>query len=218
MADAASDVSARLRAALSASHDVIERLPLAVSLTDGTITRPAYIGLIAQLWRLHETLEAQLDRRQTLGVFDERQRRAPTLRADLAALGADVLRLAAPSAVTVELQRAFEKWGTDDPWRLAGALYVFEGSRMGSMFIGPPVAQALGLQNQPGSGVDYHLEGVETRPLDWREFKSRLAKAANDPTVQESVIVGAVETMDGLLALYTELGRAADPTSAAGEM
>lgn len=201
------DLPLRLREALSETHRVIENLPLAVALTDGTVTRETYVRLLEQLLHLHESLENALDRATALSsVFEEGQRRAPTLRNDLAALGADPETRSPPVSETERLRLSFERWAERDPWRLAGALFVFEGSRMGSLFIGPAVAKALRLSNQPGSGVDYHLDGAAERPQAWKAFKTRLAETADRAGSGDAVIAGAVETMSGLTALYAALG------------
>lgn len=206
MDDAPSAYAGRLRSALSDSHQRIERLPLAVLLAQGRIDRASYIVLLRELLGLHQALEAEFDRATApQGLLDDECRRTETLRRDLAALGADPTAAHRLLPETRELQQDFRLWGASDPWRLAGALYVFEGSRMGSMFLGPAIARAFGVPAAPGRGIDYHLEGVAERPRLWKELKLRLAGAVVASGAEDSGLAGTTATMEGLLRVYAAL-------------
>lgn len=215
MDEAATAYAARLREALSDSHQRIERLPLAVRLAHGRIDRAAYIPLLRELLAMHQALEAEFDRPTApQGLLDDACRRTETLRRDLAALGADPTAAHRLLPETRELQQDFRLWGASDPWRLAGALYVFEGSRMGSMFLGPAVARAFGTPATLGHGIDYHLEGVAERPRLWKELKLRLAGAVVAAGAEASGLAGAAATMEGLLRTYAALEPEATPADA----
>lgn len=207
MAETAPSLTSRIRTALAASHDAIERLPLAVRLAQGTVTQKEYICLLHQLWCLHRALEeAFASDRVPGGLFAEEHCRTETIARDLVILGASETAPYDALSLTERVQHLFSDWSQNAPWRLWGALYVFEGSRMGSMFLGPAIARAFHRPAQPHQGVDYHLDGINERPRQWKAFKQTLDEVHLDTHACEEVLVGAVATMNGLLEIYAALG------------
>ncbi|QJW97808.1 biliverdin-producing heme oxygenase [Frigoriglobus tundricola] len=86
-----------------------------------------------------------------------------------------------------------------------GVLYVFEGSRMGSMALLRPVARALGTHPRPGHGVDYHLDGVADRVPRWQRFKATVNALPLTPEQHQSVVWGATATFRMLHEVYAGL-------------
>jgi heme oxygenase len=193
------DFAQRLRTAIADAHERIEALPLATAMVRGNVSRANYLELLGQLWRLHAALEDALAVCPNLSVlYQPEMARRETLKRDLAILGG-ALKPAAPP--TRALMERFASWRTA-VWPLVGALYVFEGSRMGSMVLAAPLAGALGVPLAPGNGLDYHLDGMHDRPQTWREFKTALVGLPLDAAEQETVVRAAADTMDGLCAVY----------------
>jgi heme oxygenase len=153
---------------------------------------------------LHEALEDELAAHaETRDFFTPDMARTDALRGDLAALGADEVDI--PLGETLQLAELIRAWAAEAPWKLFGALYVFEGSRMGSMFLVRPVARALGVPVEPGQGIDYHLDGIERRPQTWAAFKTRLNQLPLTDRQWDEVVAAASQTMDGLHELYAAL-------------
>jgi heme oxygenase len=196
------DITQRLRSAIAPAHERTECLPVAQAMARGIITPASYRVLLCQLGALHATVEPLLaDRLELAGLFTPAMARSETIARDLAFLGgSDAPCLNATDALIARIRA----WG-NDPWRLLGALYVFEGSRMGSMVLVGPLAAALAVRPEPGQGVDYHLDGIGERPLRWREFKARLASLPLDEASQDAVVEGAVLTMEGLAEVFAAI-------------
>ena len=178
------DLMQQLRAAIAADHERIEQLPFFRSLTAGETARGPYLRLLRVLRDIHVVLEAELTRGPGLdAVHHAGMNRADVLAADLTALGAnpaepDADLPAALQAEVTDLTAQFRTWAATDPGKLLGALYVFEGSRMGSQVIAEPLSRMLEVPLQAGVGLDYHLCGQETRYPQWQRFKHSLTAYA----------------------------------------
>ena len=83
-----------------------------------------------------------------------------------------------------------------------GTAYIFEGSRMGSMFLVRALAKAFPVPMEPGQGLDYHLEGLATRRQDWARFRGQLDSLPLTESQQDDVLFAAIETMKSLHNLY----------------
>jgi heme oxygenase len=202
-------LSSTLPVAIRETHDRIERLPISLVMAQGTVPRPRYCRLLAQLRRLHLAFEALLADEPTLSVlYHPSMARAGDLLADLRALGgADDDELTPPAAAFVEKLRS--EWA-GRPAALAGCLYVLEGSRMGSMFLARPLAKALGVPPLPGRGLDYHVRDMDRRPMLFNQFKAALDALPFGDAEADEVRSAAVETMEALHAIYAWIGEPAE--------
>jgi heme oxygenase len=199
------DIAVSLRAATDEVHRRIEELPYAQAMVGGRLSRDGYTPLLAQLWHLHAALEAELSRRPELGgLYQPTMERAETILVDLAALGD--AGPGEPTAATQRLVARIRDWATKSPWALIGCLYIFEGSRMGSMMMVRPLSASLNVSPEAGQGLDYHLDGAATRPQTWQRFKARLNALALTPEQCAAVVEGATATMNGLYDLYEAAG------------
>lgn len=86
---------------------------------------------------------------------------------------------------------------------------------MGSMALARPLAKALGVPPHPGAGLDYHLDGVATRPMKWQQFRATLSALPLPEPQRDDVTAAAVEVMRGLCELYANERFAPEPTAAA---
>ena len=196
----------RIRAALAPAHDAVERTQFAAAMAAGTIGRREYVVGLGQLLHLHAGLEAALTDAppELAALYDPaRMRRTPLIARDLAALGAEPA--ASPVPAVAGVVDAFFRWAAESPWALAGPLYVVEGSRMGSMFLARSLANAFGVTTDPGAGLDYHADGLATRPKDWQHFRATLSGLDLSEAKRIEVIRAAGTTMDALVELYDGL-------------
>jgi heme oxygenase len=198
------DLADELKAAVAPAHATIEALPLSRALADATVTRAGYIALLGQLWHVHDAVEAELDR-HALPLYRREMARRETLARDRAALGADG-PVGPPTAATEALAARIRSWSADEPAALLGALYVLEGSKMGSMVLARTVARALGVPPGPGRGLDYHLTGIADRPQAWRQFRGEINALELTAAERAAVLRGATATMAGLVGLYETIG------------
>lgn len=193
-----SDTVARVRAALGDLHDRLEALPLAKRVATSSVGRGEYRVLLTQLLALHETLEGALsDAGEPL--FEPRMARVAALRADLGLLGGPDPGGVLPA--TEELVARVRARAAESR-SLLGALYIVEGSRMGSRFLAKAVARSLGVTAQPGAGVDYHLDAADDQPAHWKRFKETLAALPLSEAESAAVAESAAETMQGLYDIY----------------
>lgn len=197
-------VADRIRAAIAPAHVAVEQTAFARGMTQGTLTRAAYCDGLRQLLALHESLEAALaaaDSPLVASVYDaDRMTRASIAARDLDALGhpADVADPVAPAIA--ELAGRFAEW-VARPAALIGALYVLEGSKMGSMILAKSLGRCLDV-NRGEVGLDYHLDGVAGRGADWKRFRAAVAELPLSEAGQADAVAGATQTMDALVATY----------------
>lgn len=201
-------LSDTLRQATRSLHTQVEQLPLAEALVQGHVGRSAYGALLEQLYHLHDSLENLLEQAQfSLPVYRVNLARRQLILRDLEALG-----LPEPDQVleqTAELTSCFRAWSVNTPHSLLGALYVFEGSRLGSMHLVRPLAQALRVSPTAGNGLDYHLDGMADRIAQWKAFQARLEAVGTTDDLQACIREGAVATFAGLYEIYAVLEPAA---------
>jgi heme oxygenase len=199
------DLAGTLKNAIDILHRRIESTPYALAIFSGTITPTDYGRSLVQMLHLHEALEEQLARHPELPIYDpETMGRSTSLRRDIAWWGgfADGL----PLASTTNLVEAFESWSQDSPIGLIGALYVFEGSRMGSMILAGSLSRGFRVPAQPANGLDYHVDGIADRPATWRRFRESLNALELSSEQRETVVASAVTTMSILCDVRQELG------------
>lgn len=212
----------RIRQALAPAHALVELTPFAQALAGGRIGQPEYVAGLRQMAYLHEALEAALAdaaprHAGVAALYDPaKMDRTASIARDLAALGEGPAD--APAAAATRVAEAVAGWAAAKPWALLGALYVVEGSRMGSMVLARSVGKALGRDpRQPGTGLDYHADGLATRVPDWKRFRQALADLSLTEAEAEDVCHAAAVTMDGMVELYAALpvNAPADATLAA---
>ena len=198
------ELALRLKESIQGNHTAIENLAFSRAMIGGTVDRDSYTMLLSQLRHIHEALEADLASHGELaGVYKPSMDRTAVLDRDLAALNAIPPEL--PIEITSLTIGAIARWNSNAIWSLIGCLYVFEGSRMGSMALARPIAKALGLAAEPGQGIDYHLDGIRERGRNWQQFRADLHAAGLTPAEEADVMTGADVTMQMLCGLYAEI-------------
>ncbi len=200
----------RIRQALAPAHAQVELTPFAQALAGGRVGRADYVAGLRQMSYLHEALEAALAdaaprHAGVAALYDPATMdRTASIARDLAVLGEGAID--APAAPAARLADAVAGWAAAKPWALLGALYVVEGSRMGSMVLARSVGKALGRDpRQPGTGLDYHADGLATRVPDWKRFRQALADLPLTESEAADVCAAAADTMDGMVELYAAL-------------
>jgi len=186
-----------LRQETAALHAEIESLPIAIAMAAGRVERRPYTRLLQGLLPVHQALEGACARQPQIPLAQPGSSRVAALRRDLAYLGATPRRGPWPA-----LARAMDVWGEAYPAALIGAVYVLDGSRMGSAFLAPRLAQALGVPATLGVGLDYHLADAEGFPRAWKRYKQQLDALGLDDSACEAVVEGARATFRGMIDLY----------------
>lgn len=202
MTDSPQTLPDRIRQAIAPAHVAVEQTPFARGMVTGTIGRADYTAGLAQLHHLHRELEAAAEF-AALPAALVPPPRTPAIDRDLLALGGDADVEAHPAIA--DLTERMRHWASTTPTALLGAIYVMEGSRMGSMVLARSLTKALNVEPRPGQGLDYHIDGIATRPTDWKAFREQLGAIPFTTGEQEAIVTAAVQVMDVLTTLYASV-------------
>ena len=189
-------------------HAQVEALPLARSMADGTVDLDDYAGLLRRLLTVHRRWEAEVASVAACStIWSPSMARAELIVRDLIALGHEPTEEDHPSSrvwIAALRERAEV---TPEAW--LGVIYLFEGSRMGSMALLRPLSRGLGVATSPGTGLDYHLEGVADLVPRWQWAKATLDALPLGPSEQQAALWGASSTFLMLHDLYAASDRVA---------
>jgi heme oxygenase len=178
-----------LRQRIQDLHAAVEATAIAQAMIAETVSVRGYVTLLRRLRPIHAAFDAQLPA-LPLDLPRAALRRTPDLDADLRfwdpaceplALGLDPVFAALP------------------PTGLIGALYVFEGSRLGSQVLLRHLGAAFAGIVDDISGLRYHRgDGA----IPWSRCKQAIDDCPLDASQEEAVVAGALTTMGWLVDLY----------------
>jgi heme oxygenase len=198
----ASHIRNALRKATDPIHQRLHAHKGLSSVADGTINRADYEMLLLRLYGFHKPFDGSFDHMDRI-LHKElelaERRRASSIVADLSALGC-------PSSVieSVEICGAVDI-PRDIP-RFLGALYVVEGSTLGGLQLARALDPLLGNRRE---GRQFFLGYGARHGHMWQQFLRILDEYACDPSAQEPIIAGALETFS-IFEQWMSGGRAAD--------
>jgi heme oxygenase (biliverdin-producing, ferredoxin) len=200
-----------LRAATQEIHRRVESAPLSQTMAAGGVSRQDYVALLVQLVRIHCELESHLRRHPSLQVvYQPWMERLPALLRDLEVL--DPEACAPPLPAVTSLIGKIADWSATNPAAMLGCLYIFEGSRLGSMHLARPLARALDLVGGEGVGLDYHVQDMNRRPHLWKQFQQSMNEFFSEKE-HESIVAAAVTTFLALEELYWSLSPSSAPAA-----
>jgi heme oxygenase len=198
---------AMLKSASAEAHRSAERTLFAQALMQRRLTPAAYAQQLIAMRELHAAIEegvasTELGRR----VFEAEMAKGPMLDADiahLASLGWPVENTPRNLAdATLNATNAMRAMGADEA-RLLGALYVLEGSTLGSAFLLPAVRASLGLDVD---GTRYYAGyGSAARPR-WAAFSARMDAALEGESATASAIEGARAAFAAVQSVFEAIG------------
>lgn len=163
-------------------HTELEKMPVAVTLADGSIEKEKYADYLTKIAAIHQTLEpliVEMSEWKKYGIDPSQRLRLPLLQADLKALG--------------RTNTLIESATLCSPWNFAtavGVMYVLEGSTMGGQILSRKLSHMLGDDGIPCTR--YFQAYGENSMKRWGEFCQflDLFEAAN-PHSCDQVILGA---------------------------
>lgn len=173
----------RLRSATRREHEAAEA---ALGLADPAITRDRYHLRLEQLYGFYAPIEerlAELGGWGERGVDIEARRKAPLLRADLAALGAEPIDRIPLCSRLPPLEDAAAGFG---------CLYVLEGATLGGQIISRHIRSTLGII--PGRGGSFFRGYGEQTGEMWRSFGAALTAFPVDAAADGRILTTAVAT------------------------
>jgi heme oxygenase len=186
---------ARLKDATAELHRHAETRALQKSLLAAAISTADFRSYLIELHAIHEALENALTtwrarRPELANVFDDRQRRAADLAADISALAARAgLKSDTSDGATnarCDLVRFIDEQTTFGFMPLLGCLYVLEGSMNGNKFIARALARAW--QTHERDGLRYlDPYGSEQQQM-WQRFRAAMdALEASEDDINSAV-------------------------------
>lgn len=164
----------RLREATQQEHRRLERYPFFRAAMDQSLPKASYVAWLRAMTAIVAVLEQAAETAAHPAVsrlWRPEMRKLPLLRADAAFFDAEPVVADRAVAPVVELIETLRRWAAQDPARLTGVLYVFEGSNLGGAVLREKLAAQYGLQ---GKGVSWLSADRPSLDARWRAFCRRL--------------------------------------------
>lgn len=164
----------RIRDGTRREHDAVEAYPFSQELLAARLPLSAYVDWVRAMTAVVGQLERELDASRAPEIrhlWQPSMRKLALLRRDAERFDEQpsVATLAVPPALA--LADELRRWGEGDAARLVGALYVFEGSVLGSVVLRKKVRDHL---VPDGGGVAYLSAYGDATREQWRAFAGRL--------------------------------------------
>ncbi|MFT4127127.1 MAG: biliverdin-producing heme oxygenase [Gordonia sp. (in: high G+C Gram-positive bacteria)] len=205
LSDPPATVSARLRAATAVAHEQAENSMFVDDLLSGRLDTAAYGRLAGQLYFVYQALESVGDALAgdpiADAVGDEKLRRVPRLRADLAALGVDVARLR-PLPATADYVAAIEATRTHPARYVAHHYTRYLGDLSGGQVVAHRMRRHYGLDDSALTFYTFDVDGLKRYKDAYRE---RLDVLPLDAAGVEELTAEAVSAFRHNQALFAEL-------------
>lgn len=184
-------------------HKRAESTPFIQKLLRCKAGRENYLNYLRALSIVHAVLERTVstsDHKLLKNIWREEMRKLPLLEDDITIISQGSYKnSSAPILAALKVVETIRSHSPEQTDRLAGYLYVLEGSTNGGTHFYARVTQAFGLSGD--EGVKYLKNYGEEQPRNWQGFKERLnAAVLTDQTLAE-VIHGVLELYKGLLTI-----------------
>lgn len=203
-------ISERLRAATAVAHQQAESARFVDDLMSGRLDGAQYTRLAVQLYFVYRALEEVGDHLAddpvAAAVVDERLRRLPRLRADLAALGIDPDTVAPLPAVQRYVD-AIESTRTDPARYVAHHYTRYLGDLSGGQVVAHRVREHYGLDDATLSF--YSFEGIDKLKRYKDAYRDRLDGLPLDADAVERLVSEAVAAFGHNQDMFGELEGAA---------
>lgn len=202
------DLLADLRAATKHIHEHLETLPYHLALIKGELPKVSALCYLRALATLHAPLESALrspNSSELSDLFESCGPKLPAILADLKTLhdpeGVPSPSLTGAAAAACSFANSIIT-RLNDPFHLAGVLYVLEGSQSGGVQLKQLYAQVLGVQ--PDALTYFGFYGNQTRSK-WRSFTEKLAVLHLTPEQTASVIAAATTSFESIETILRAL-------------
>lgn len=168
----------------------------------------SYLTYLRSLAIVHAVLERAISKSEhgvLRAIWRENMRKLPLLEADIQVLCDGKLKdQTQPISISLKIVEVIRSLALQNSARLAGYLYVLEGSTNGGTHTHPRVTQAFGLVGD--TGVRYLKNYEEAQPEHWQAFKERLNTAVKTEAEISEALQGAKDLYGGLIAVLEALG------------
>lgn len=178
----------RLRNTTAQSHEALESLPLSKRIIDPAVTKSEYTAYLSLMYSVIRDTETVIFPLLENTVPDlQSRRKAVTLEADLAFLGAALPHAHSP------LKNAAQ---SGDVAFALGVMYVVEGSSLGGRVIYKNIESSLGY-NESGGAAYFAGYGGSTGSK-WKSFIEVLTRYADEHGCEDEIIAGANFAFDAI--------------------
>jgi heme oxygenase len=206
-------VTDRLKRTTCDAHARLEALPFARALADGSLPLASYVSYLRCMFIIHEIIEHQLPTNadERLGiVWNDSMCRLPELQLDLAYFASRRIDdISAACGAAKRLADQLFQRSAHRPLSMLGALYVLEGSLLGSIVLGSRVRSIFGLE--PAQGCAYLSHEPVVIKQRWQAFRVRFNNLMLNDHECEAVEAAASEIYAGIedvLAALYPIGKA----------
>lgn len=207
------ELMASLKEATAELHRYAETRPFQKSLLTGTAMPATFRRYLIELHAIHNALEQVLcdwraRRPELASVFNDDQRRAADLEADIAALSAHIAlenateRNEATGARTV-LLAFIDAHAHSNVFAILGCFYVLEGSMNGNKFIARALAKAWGIELN--IGLSYLDPYGEQQRANWQRFREAMNRLDVTPEDVEAAVHAACLTFETIARISDEV-------------
>ncbi|HCS56660.1 MAG TPA: biliverdin-producing heme oxygenase [Gordonia polyisoprenivorans] len=200
-------VSTRLREATAVAHQQAENSPFIDDLMSGRLDVAAYRRLAEQLFFVYRALESVGDAlaEDPVGgaVHDERLRRVPRLRTDLAALGSDVDAVSPLPAVAAYVE-AIEATRSDAARHVAHHYTRYLGDLSGGQVVAHRMRQHYGVED---SALSFYAFDIDKLKRYKDAYRDRLDALPLDDAGVDRLVAEAVRAFEHNQALFADLDR-----------
>jgi heme oxygenase len=194
-----------LRAATQPQHELLDTMPCARALRDGTLPIAEYASFLHAVHTVHEALEQIVERTGDSGLqqlFGHSARRRGLLARDLAYLRVDLRAVDSAQLRALVLAQKLRLDARRDLHRLLGHAYVLEGSQLGGLL----QARALASRAELAGGGRAYLEGAgKATQAAFEDFLERLSQHLGEAAALEQAIVGARTVFAGFAAILAAI-------------
>lgn len=201
-------VSLRLRGDTRDAHTRLEEVPFLKDLGRSSAQPRDYLAYLHALSIIHgvlETLASRSTNPVVAAVWRESMRKLQLLERDIRVVeDGDPRCASAPVGHALGFAQELRVWSLNDAARLAGALYVLEGSTNGGPVLASGLEAALELERR--EGVEYLTAYGDDQPAAWQAFTKRLDGDASVGEAYEDVLDGALRTFAAVSAIATAIG------------
>lgn len=195
-------LSSRLKDSTWASHQSVESRAWQKSLARGAVEPERLGDYLAQLLRVHATLERAVDADPALTSaldWDDSMRHSHRAAGDVVELGArDATELPATTHLLAQIEHAID----EEPIALLGFLYVLEGSMNGNRFLLRSLRRGSAAAHCSFAYFDPY---GDDQPARWAAFKQAMDRITLGPEEEAAVIAAALLTFEGMARLSEEM-------------
>ena len=191
----------------AALHEQAEHSAVPQRMVSGTMTRPEFAEMTAQMSVWNKALDQALRRHlDTIPAFKalltEEQFQGQYYDADLKHHGIDPATIQ-PTPAVEAMTRIVEQFSNENPLKLLGLHYVREGANNGNHYVAKKLRQAWGTEGSEGM-MTLDPYGNQQRKK-WEQFKTTLDNQPWTDEQKQALLDAGRAAFEGIIAIHKDL-------------